>query len=147
MTCQQEQILEGIQRDDGTKATLPVSMITACLLGKERLVKVMSDISYKWLRERSSGAKFCGRITCRPIFFTLEKTILHIIPNLAYALDYSWKEVLELNKFNESSLCPICDEAARLQHEEGRKAVFEALPSVFGYKSWDEVKQMDRYQL
>ncbi|KAF9034378.1 hypothetical protein BJ165DRAFT_1513506 [Panaeolus papilionaceus] len=139
-------IFNGCERADGTTATLPASMIAVCMVGKGKLEDFMYDFSYKWLRGCVKQS-FCHKDACREIFCSVAQRILRPNPNLSYALDLDWDAIMTMGEPRDPDLCTICERAAKKHQQKGRKAVFQQLPSIFGYGSWDEVKKMDRQQL
>lgn len=42
-------------------------------------------------------------------------------------------------------LCPDCEKVYNEENEKGRSAVWEALPKLFGYTSWDSIRSEKRY--
>ncbi|KAF9034379.1 hypothetical protein BJ165DRAFT_1513510 [Panaeolus papilionaceus] len=143
------EIVAGLPQPDGRKATLLPCLIIQCLAGMVKLEEFMWESSYKWLRNHATDQAFCRKPTCRKVLNALAKQILRPCPDLADALYSTWKTVTDGTNtgLEDLTLCSVCDGAATKYHEEGRKAVFDNLPAFFGYESWDEVKQIDRYQI
>lgn len=140
----QEEIFDGLDRKhNGTRATLSPAMLRACLEGRERLMESLSAVSYKWLiKDPGQPFSSCARAqSCNVFFHQLSRRIWLPIPDLDYCLDKSWDDIIEEIAH---PLCEECDANAREYHEEGRKALWEKLPSIFGFGSWEEVKKMDR---
>ncbi|KAF9034386.1 hypothetical protein BJ165DRAFT_1563754 [Panaeolus papilionaceus] len=137
-----KEILDGFTRPDGTKAVLPQPLLYACILGKEKLRKVMCTESYKFLTQPTPP--YCAQHTrCLESMRYLAKEIWQPFPDLRYALCYTWHMIRVDLASRDVKFCDDFSKKLSVLHQEGRKMVWEALPDIFGFQSWEEVKRMD----
>ncbi|KAF9034383.1 hypothetical protein BJ165DRAFT_1396182 [Panaeolus papilionaceus] len=137
-------VLSGCLRADRTRATLPEPLLHQCIIGKEKLGKLMCSDSYQFLKQRKTVQCHTWNV-CLETMRCLADEIWQPAPELRYALVYSWDNILALLANRNLKFCNHCSSKLSECHQEGRKVVWEALPSIFGFdKTWDELKAMDR---
>ncbi|KAF9034385.1 hypothetical protein BJ165DRAFT_1396192 [Panaeolus papilionaceus] len=128
----------------GIMANLPTALLHTCILGKENMATFMYTHSHVFLKD----LKFiqCGQSwgNCKLSLHYFSQEILKPVPNLSYALRYDWTEIRAILSNRGIKFCEFCSDRFAECHEAGRKMVWDALPTFFGYQSWEAVKQMDR---
>lgn len=110
---------------------------------------MLSDIVFKWLLGDSDDPfdTFCYSSSakkCKKGFQSLKKRIWNPRPDITFALAYNWDHIAGFIKEDGHSICDACAKEGRESTEAGQRAVWRALPSVFGFGSWDDVKRMER---
>ncbi|RDB25708.1 hypothetical protein Hypma_006898 [Hypsizygus marmoreus] len=133
-TCSAESLAFGIPRSPTSTAYLPATAQLACLRGKEGLCRSQALLTFAWLHHRNIPAEHCrNRTDCCRARKTLSRVIFAGALPTIQALD-NWAPEWT------NKLCNRCELAAKNLHEAGREAVWEKLPSFFGLRPWNELK-------
>lgn len=110
------------------------------LSGCNRLASYLAEETYSWASDSFVGGSQCTGRNCRTkakcAFFhnTIEKNRLYdaLIP---------WRDIVWFSPEDENPdpMCQVCMETARKIHAEGRKRVWQKLPSAFGLSDWADL--------
>ncbi|KAJ7037817.1 hypothetical protein C8F04DRAFT_1091632 [Mycena alexandri] len=138
-----ERLFDGIERADGSRATIPDSTKVVLALALER-IQLFQRTNFAWLKEddiipcsscksRTKCAKeqaLMVRIEC------LDRKV-----DLSYTLD-TWSKAGQGKLVNH--LCCACEEEeAKGMYDAERKKAWNLLPTFFGLPAWAELKDAD----
>ncbi|KAJ7650044.1 hypothetical protein FB45DRAFT_886760, partial [Roridomyces roridus] len=129
----QAELFDGVQRPDGTHATLSPADLRLCILGRHQLLQSQweMDHSLGWLRiggsDRCTDDDSCGK--SRTLFS--RELLLEGKPGVFPQITWVLKR---------TKVCDACKEDGRIKLVEGRKKMWESLPSFFSLPPWAELK-------
>lgn len=128
----QTDILHGAKRRDGTTAFIPPEYQDICIAACFSLLHAQTDYTLAWLD--NAGAPSCiSPRQCQSSRCEIKINIWSPIP-LIVGLD-DWDDSWELG------LCVACIALAKACHEEGRREIWDRLPSFFGLPPWEELEK------
>ncbi|KAJ7649951.1 hypothetical protein FB45DRAFT_6044 [Roridomyces roridus] len=132
--CQQAQLFDGITRRDGTLATLAVEDQRLCALTGKKIAQS------QWQEEHTFGwiAQYDGCPECtQPAACTLKRMArLHTQLKMDTMLALS----SVANYMVHLGLCDACTEDGAQKMSEGRKKMWELLPTFFELPPWAELQ-------
>jgi hypothetical protein len=139
-TCEQEQILVGVERYDGygTTAILSPGLQKTCIIGMEKLHAAITEHTFKWMTPQTAFVCPLDR-TCSMLRALLFCSFFCARSQTAAGL-LAWDDWEEEQKTIVSKLCQKCRIAGKLAHEASREKMWELLPSFFGLSDWDELE-------
>ncbi|KAF9034391.1 hypothetical protein BJ165DRAFT_1513537 [Panaeolus papilionaceus] len=134
------QIFYGIERSDGTKATLPFILQRDIILGREELMSKARLHPFKWLRDEPGVVDCYKPKGCRAIRNKLIESSWLAPDPVGFPFD-KWSD--RITDEDLSQLCLDCKADAEIAHE-GREELWNLLPTLFNLPEWEELKRMDR---
>ncbi|PPQ81690.1 hypothetical protein CVT24_003122 [Panaeolus cyanescens] len=137
-----EQIFDGCAYEH-LSAKLSSPLVRDALLGKEKLEQMMFN-AYAWLKEEAFLPRCDKKEACTRAFRFLSNEFFRPNPLLHFALRADWDALVEYVEDEKHTLCDRCKEKIQPRFDQERLAIWEALPSVFGFESWEAVRAMDR---
>ncbi|KAJ7650001.1 hypothetical protein FB45DRAFT_997174 [Roridomyces roridus] len=129
----QAELFDGVQRPDGTLATLSPADIRLCILARIQMQKNQWDEGHScgWLwtggSERCKHNDSCGKSRTRLSQELVLKGEVRVFPQIDWMLE-------------RSKVCDACKEDGRIKLAEGRRKMWELLPSFFELPPWAELK-------
>ncbi|KAJ7637507.1 hypothetical protein B0H17DRAFT_1023463 [Mycena rosella] len=135
-------LFEGVERADGSRATLPDSTKLILALALER-IQIFQKTNVEWLKEDDTvpnpGCK--SRTKCIKEQTTMARIeCLDRKVDLTYTI-HAWSKAGEGKWSNR--LCFSCEEAAKTEYDAGRRQAWDRLPGFFGLPAWKDLKDMD----
>ncbi|KAJ7350587.1 hypothetical protein DFH08DRAFT_861827 [Mycena albidolilacea] len=132
-----DSLLDGIPRDDGTLASLASIDLRRCIRGREQLMKAQTEPgnTWGWLESELWDYDECTGTSGQCDF------VRH-----ALFLDMKVKDPIKLRALNRcsegyfKSMCNPCRLYVNELVAEGRKKMWEDLPSFFDLPPWSELK-------
>ncbi|KAJ6519075.1 hypothetical protein C8R45DRAFT_950164 [Mycena sanguinolenta] len=125
-------LLDGVNRNDGTLASLSSLDLRRCILGRERLLskQFQEGYTFGWTRESSHNC------TNSEICCVVRERLSRAFSDRAFldALTISSMDVLA------PELCPACVQQATESLAAGRRKMWEELPTIFDLPPWSELK-------
>ncbi|KZP14544.1 hypothetical protein FIBSPDRAFT_751663 [Athelia psychrophila] len=126
------EIIDGTRRKDGSISILPIQDRLACLAGYRAICDAQADTMYAWLHMPlgeivTAGCKIS--VACkgaRGNIFLQDFSPKQRIMGFPVKADYA-------------GLCGICAAVADRKYQEGREAMWERLPALFGLPPWAEL--------
>ncbi|KZP14484.1 hypothetical protein FIBSPDRAFT_796592 [Athelia psychrophila] len=126
------EIIDGTKHEDGSMYILPIQDQFACLAGYRAICDAEADTMYAWLHSPleeivAAGCEMPG--ACKVI---REKIFLkHFSPR---------QRIMAFPEQGDyTGLCEICAAVADSKYQEGREAMWERLPALFGLPPWVEL--------
>jgi hypothetical protein len=130
---QVNEVLEGIEREDGTLSVLSAEDQKTLLRGWHALVYNMAGQSLYWILDDAELE--CERQTCN----LARKTIFLDL----FAYGYRRPDVsISVSKWDvewEKDLCKLCRVACARLHKEGSYIKWSQLPEMFDLPEWDDL--------
>ncbi|KIJ57866.1 hypothetical protein HYDPIDRAFT_34721 [Hydnomerulius pinastri MD-312] len=128
LSCPLEIILDGYDWDGAHCALSPINQ-RACLIGRDKLVKLQS----RNLHVRLDCKSCLDRVKCREG----EERVLRD----AWRPDFYRNPFATWDSKWDSSFCSPCLAYRKRQCERSREAAWDELPSAFGLGSWEEIRR------
>jgi hypothetical protein len=129
-----QNVFSGVRRDDGTLAILSTENQRRLIIGRDTLFQERHLTIYSWLEkcnevcEGEAATSHCG--LGRYIFLSGHLKQELRLPGLFKKWDSSW----------ERFFCGPCTARGKPAHKEGRIALWERLPGIFGFSSWQTLR-------
>lgn len=132
---------DGEVRPNGTTATLPRKTKMIYAVAHRQMMAAQTSLLFGWLLLKDNEIGNCSaRKTCRQARGGLAYDIWHPtedgVPLYFGADDWrpSWND----------RLCKSCEVAAKQAHSDGRKTLWEELPSYCGLSTWADLHSMSQ---
>ncbi|KAJ7650021.1 hypothetical protein FB45DRAFT_7731 [Roridomyces roridus] len=129
----QAELFDGVQRPDGTYATVSPADIRLCTLARIQMLRSQWEEghSLRWLRtggsKRCKDDDSCGKSRTRFSQELVLKGKVRVFPPIDSVL-------------KRTKVCDACKEDGRIKIAEGCQKMWELLPSFFGLSPWAELK-------
>ncbi|TFK38969.1 hypothetical protein BDQ12DRAFT_735184 [Crucibulum laeve] len=133
-----ETLFSGEKREDNTVAQVPPAVLSACVLGRDKIITAMATHTLGWLNDTDISQECKGKDKCSEDRATLTRMIWKPLPEYTRGLE-KWTDELSLY----GSLCRPCTDEAKRIHAAGREKMWELLPTFFGLPDWQELKNFD----
>ncbi|KAJ6593499.1 hypothetical protein B0H19DRAFT_1246259 [Mycena capillaripes] len=138
------QLFDGIRRDDGTPASLPLSDLRRCVGGRERLLTKQFQLGYTlgWLSLRKWEFNDCSDPTeCR----ALREVVFHwILDCMNVGRSGTCSMLGDLHaptaEYWRDTVCDACYKHIAKSAAAGRKKMWDSLPALFDLPVWQELK-------
>ncbi|KAF7370394.1 BTB domain-containing protein [Mycena sanguinolenta] len=125
-------LLDGIPKDDGTRATLLQADLRRCAVGQQRIFLKQFEPGYTFGWARKWDFDDCpSSAVCRA-------SRGQILNSYMEAFD-TWA-LVEPRPFSEYNLCAACSQHAKESMTAGRKKFWQELPEIFDLPAWNELK-------
>lgn len=125
-------LVNGIPRNDGTRAKLLRCDETTCLISLQPLIQLQAETTWAWLYLPADAYFNCETIRsngrCRQIRQAIRDAIF---PSCSLRGVISWDR-----QSDGAKMCDKCNEKARVIHDDGRIKFWNALPGIFGLPEW-----------
>ncbi|KAJ7707371.1 hypothetical protein B0H17DRAFT_1032527 [Mycena rosella] len=125
------QIFDGVNRSNGTLATLSPIDQRRCSLGRAAILRAQWVYTLGWVREDTEDTSCTDRSACQR-----EKAsfVLECVGSgkIAAFNPISIADIL--------TLCPTCNRLSKTKMTEGRQKMWELLPTFFELPPWSELK-------
>ncbi|KAJ6480103.1 hypothetical protein DFH09DRAFT_1465741 [Mycena vulgaris] len=138
------QLFAGVERDDGSRATLPANTKLTLALGLEA-IQLFQRNNFDWLREEGevvpSYHECVSSDDCEEVrrdMYPIECGTDQV--DLTYTT-HTWDKAGGGRWVGR--LCKDCDKDARAEYEIGRTRAWDKLPTFFGLPEWKDLKDMD----
>ena len=119
--------------DDGKQVQLSPEDKSTLLEGCLKIVEAQREHSYGWLHQTTPVSLSClSKSGC----FTARATRVMEVTSI---LSISGLNLFEEWPIGGIKLCVHCETAAKTYHNEGRKKLWQMLPSFFGLPEWNEL--------
>ncbi|KAF8989036.1 hypothetical protein BDQ17DRAFT_1257290 [Cyathus striatus] len=132
-------IMFGIKLGDSNTLSrlLPESQ-AVCILARDKILNALPKYTLSYLDDRKTiPCRSCiSTVQCISARAELICKLWKPAPNIRLAL-FEWSDVLG------KGLCGNCFEEAKKHHAEGRKKMWDNLPSFFGLLSWDKLEDFE----
>ncbi|KAJ6593497.1 hypothetical protein B0H19DRAFT_916562 [Mycena capillaripes] len=132
-------LFDGIRRDDGTLASLPLSDLRRCVGGRERLLtkQFQSGYTLGWLRKWEfndcSGPTLCPALRGVAFRWVLDRMHAGGLGDLHSPTGVNGEDWRGL-------VCEACYDHIAKSAAAGRKKMWEELPALFDLPVWQELK-------
>lgn len=130
-------MFDGFPRKDGTRITLSPTDQRACVVGRDKLMLAQwePDNTLGWASTKS-GSRDCQHPTeCR------RSKDVHFRISVLSDVNSALSAVSKLDRMKiKSQLCSPCLQSATTTMGEGRKKMWDSLPSFFDLPPWRELK-------
>ncbi|KAJ7220177.1 hypothetical protein GGX14DRAFT_585930 [Mycena pura] len=141
------QLFSGIERNDGSRATLPEQTKLTLALAIEAMIVFQRD-NLKWLRKKGAiPVRGCDLESCeqeRKRMRLIESTVNGDRINVSYMLEACGKlEVDGPGAAWGSGLCARCSKVAQNEYNAGRFRLWEKLPTFFGLSEWQNLQDAE----
>ncbi|KAJ7465230.1 hypothetical protein FB451DRAFT_432427 [Mycena latifolia] len=137
-----EKLFEGVERADGSRATVPDCTKVTLALALER-IQLFQKTNLEWLKEDDvipSGGCKARTKCCKEQALMARIECLDRKVDLTYTI-HTWSKAGEGKWSNR--LCFSCEGAAKFAYDAGRREAWDRLPSFFGLPVWKDLKDMD----
>ncbi|KAF9527333.1 hypothetical protein CPB83DRAFT_401511 [Crepidotus variabilis] len=134
-------ILDGIEREDGSRATIPFASQRACILGRDKILREAPTVVFSWCQQSTPLPQFCvSQALCR----AARNAVVQEIWNRNCDDLETYLNPVDSWQVGNYKLCNVCLHHARNKHNEGRRKMWDALPTYFGLPPWDELLEQAR---
>jgi len=128
------EILDGLQRPDGSCVTMPSEDIKTCISAREKLIKQQAEATFVWMHttDTLNFYPFCNN----------PKQCTSTRKELLFRTFLPGPTMIALDRWCtgwEIGMCIKCSTAAKASHELGRQKIWDDLPSTFGLPEWTEL--------
>jgi hypothetical protein len=113
---------------------------SACLKGREELLRAQEAFSYSFIFKlvpppNCANRSVCARRARRNLYhFHHDQSPLSGVFALEPFTD--WKML--------DGICPACISKAQMDHQAGRKAIWNRLPKIFGLGTWEDIEKVQQ---
>ncbi|KAK7048046.1 hypothetical protein R3P38DRAFT_1849524 [Favolaschia claudopus] len=133
-----QQLFDGLERADGSQATLPDHTKLVLALALEKM-QLFQRTNVSWIKDDELIPSACCKSRTKCI---KEQAVMARVECLDRKVDVSfllesWAKVGE-GKW-KGRLCAFCEEAAKRPYDVARKKAWGMLPSFFGLVPWEEL--------
>lgn len=125
-----EDIVEGLELEDGTREHLTLADIGLCIAAKEQLFKESMKVAFRVFRPIVSERCTC-KIFCEDSFRRLSSKLEEHVEDIANPDPTG----VFHTKFKEGELCVHCQTMVEERDTSERRAVWDKLPRMFGVAS------------
>ncbi|KAJ6582980.1 hypothetical protein DFH09DRAFT_1360275 [Mycena vulgaris] len=133
-----EELLTGLEREDGSRATLPDHINLTLAIALERIFYFQHNV-FGWFEDDSviTHPSCESETECTTRRHWFHRAVRGADdPVRCYGLDI-W------NDNWPNGLCDLCKSAGEVAFKSSRKKFWEALPTFFGLPEWTELKDVD----
>ncbi|KAF7370303.1 BTB domain-containing protein [Mycena sanguinolenta] len=129
-----EKLFDGLERTDGTRASLDSTDLRRCVIGRQTLLHKQLQAGYtlgwtrKWEFSDCISPAACGTFRENILSFYLDEKFVHIGGLLPSTHFYKW------------NFCPTCANHITDSIVAGRKKIWDEMPEIFGLSPWSELK-------
>lgn len=130
---QQDQIIHGILRPDGSPVYLTRNDFTVIACAKEKIISVQQSTTFFWMHDGSLPSEECvNKQGCNAFRSALTKGFGSVTHGIR-ALD-GWNELWA------GGFCTACEDKAKQCLADGRLHFWNELPSMFGLPDWNTLR-------
>ena len=129
------EIKNGTDPHNGPVRRLSHGDQTACLAGLYAIYDAQADTTYRWLHKASSSSDCVAPSICEAARHRYLSYAFTRNPPIAGLHQWNTHD----DYYEMHHLCKHCSGIAKSEHEAGRQAFWDRLPSLFDLPSWDEL--------
>ncbi|KAF9455480.1 hypothetical protein BDZ94DRAFT_1366452 [Collybia nuda] len=133
-------ICDGVLCIDDRRAVLSLEDKLLCGRAKEKLYYAQGEMTHGWIFDGSIPVASCPRLgKCEAAKNEVKQDVVGIMPRIR-ALD-KWPQ-----RWNDK-FCRRCELMAKRMHQTGRIRVWDALPGIFDFVSWNDLRLLEEQKV